>query len=1390
MGLTIKSKRHGGILLTLTAVFALVAQPMYGFVAAQVANAVDNNIRINEFSSKTPEWIELYNPSDSAVVMTDWYVEDMAGNKRMINATIASHGFWTLDISSSILNDGGDNTFYLKDAAGEPLDTVAYPGDVAVPTVTSQFAARTTDGASTWELRSTDSKGATNNPIVPTPQAILSSTLGTTAQMGQTVDFTSTITKQAGSSTPNIRVKTTLADPSQASHIVYQYQEQDGTYHDMPFVDGSYYYGESAGFPLHTASGNLKIKFTSEGSYTSTAQIIDANTADAIGDPVTTTVVVTDAKVAQPVVPSANGTVIYNSIPQPFVSSLPSQGYAATSTSALGDKISFAGSNRKLVNAQVVLNSWACEQGTWQDGNCTTTPGATFTHPITLNVYKVATDGSVGDLLTSKTQTFAIPYRPSVNPSCPVNTDVHKVTAWKDINGKCNNGYNHVVTFDMTGVTVPDSVIYSVAYNTSHHGASPLGVTGPYDALNFSFNNIDSAPSTGNDVQADVAYWDTTWPGYTAGLKADSGWTGYMPAVKFTAESPDTTAPNFMIANPANGAHVAGTVTIDATVTDESDITKLLMNIGGVSRSWTNGVSSTITRSGDIFSTVIDTKTLPDGPVYTVLRGTDGAGNTRYWNNNAANRQHVMTVDNTAPTVKVNLNRDSYIASGDIIGKLQNAEIEARDTNLDRIELWKNGVKTGHVWTTNATKRLAGISFLGEGNYEIKAYDKAGNVSDEFTFVVDNTAPEITVKDDFVGSESDKLFSQVSFKLYDAKMADKYVLNGHTVDFTNNKWSDANFANIKSKLVQGLNTFVLYDTAGNSASYEFTYDSIAPQVTAMQQKYETKENGRVAVTLTFDEVVSGLGQGWYEVAGSNGTQFIKRYYSTKAYDVSFADRAGNAGSYGFIVDATPATSTHNLGDAVRGTISITQVVDDNTAPASGKLRIWKLDADGAPDNTKFFAIGDVDVDTDGEVVYTLNTKSDLYGDGVYRAKFTATDVVGNASVTQKDFIVDNSSPVVIASLSASTVKSLDELTLTLDARDTYSNIATAKYTLYDNATGDVVDGHKNVPIEVTSPAKDAMLTTTIPVPAVSGSYRIQLHVNDALGNQGKKTVSFTVDNSMTVTIDTGRSTIATPTISGVAQWNVGDNAPATGQPVTVQIIQDGVTLHTLTPQPTSATGAWQVKAPALTNGKYDVIATVGTTSAGGTTPLTPLTVAVPAPVDESSGSSNLDDDSGDGNPLTLPTQRALATSPLATNFSIFATATPAIATATDTANQDAEVRGLSTSSTSESSDDEDGEVKAAEDSKPTWSFANTLLAAAAVVMGLMALLGLFGKREEGEESRNGRRIIAVVLGAGSIVALLSLENFAGSMSFVDLWSLGFAALVAVQIAIIASLKRA
>ncbi|MDR7187125.1 hypothetical protein J2X85_004195 [Microbacterium trichothecenolyticum] len=127
---------------------------------------------------------------------------------------------------------------------------------------------------------------------------------------------------------------------------------------------------------------------------------------------------------------------------------------------------------------------------------------------------------------------------------------------------------------------------------------------------------------------------------------------------------------------------------------------------------------------------------------------------------------------------------------------------------------------------TTATHRAT--LALPDGIYTVKynAHDLAGNVSKTgaFAFSVDGTKPTATIKDGASYTvKTGETYDRVSFKLYDAQKVDKVVLNGVTKDLTNNAWSDVNFiAPGTFGAVKGANTLVVFDVAGNTATYSFT----------------------------------------------------------------------------------------------------------------------------------------------------------------------------------------------------------------------------------------------------------------------------------------------------------------------------------------------------------------------------------------------------------------------------------------------------------------------------------------------------------------------------------------------------------------------------------------
>ncbi len=222
---------------------------------------------------------------------------------------------------------------------------------------------------------------------------------------------------------------------------------------------------------------------------------------------------------------SGSTTAIYNSLPQPFTAY--SFAFQATSSSEQGQEISFApGTSRTLSNVVVSMDSWGCESGNWYTPNsCQTTPGATFSEPITLNLYNVNPDGSVGSKITSITQTFDIPYRPSAaaaGTTCGDDTSLGGTTGQEfDENGNCSMGLSVPVTFNTAGVTVPDQVIWSVAYNTSTAGYQPFGTSTPcfsssggcgYDSLNVDAT-LEPTPTVGTNPVAGGEYTNSTWSG-------------------------------------------------------------------------------------------------------------------------------------------------------------------------------------------------------------------------------------------------------------------------------------------------------------------------------------------------------------------------------------------------------------------------------------------------------------------------------------------------------------------------------------------------------------------------------------------------------------------------------------------------------------------------------------------------------------------------------------------------------------------------------------------------------------------------------------------------------------------------------------------------------------
>ena len=219
--------------------------------------------------------------------------------------------------------------------------------------------------------------------------------------------------------------------------------------------------------------------------------------------------------------PVSAATLMYENIPAPLPPNVPSLGYQATQTAEFGDLIQFApGTPRSLSTVTALMSDWALAS-TYGSSD------AGWSVPITLNLYNVDNSSGTaqpGTVIDSVTQTFLIPWRPEASAGCG--------TAWLAADNNCYNGLAFDVTFDLGNITVPDQLIYGIAYNTQSYGAAPTGQTGPYNSLNFGLSTV--APTTGSNPLPNAAYWNTQ-TGST--FRQVSGWSAYSGAVEFASTS-------------------------------------------------------------------------------------------------------------------------------------------------------------------------------------------------------------------------------------------------------------------------------------------------------------------------------------------------------------------------------------------------------------------------------------------------------------------------------------------------------------------------------------------------------------------------------------------------------------------------------------------------------------------------------------------------------------------------------------------------------------------------------------------------------------------------------------------------------------------------------------
>ena len=287
------------------------------------------------------------------------------------------------------------------------------------------------------------------------------------------------------------------------------------------------------------------------------------------------------------------GQVIYDST-SPNVTA--SMGFQCCGTSEFGDAVRFAPGLRFLTRVTVEMDDWALYSnplvlpagyiaqtawkgkatGAWPGGG-TNPNGKTYSNPrgyywpLTLHLYVLSTSQlsdvttpgtypAAGTQIASVTQNVLIPWQPTPSTSSQCLTIDQQefgsnLQAWKSPSG-CEFGVPADITFALPhGVSVSNGLVWGVSFDTDTWGSSPVGYDGPFDGLNVA---VTKAVSVGKDANPGGAFLDSTEAdeygscyadaNYTGslitGCPTDSfrndpnGWTGYVPAARFTSGIP------------------------------------------------------------------------------------------------------------------------------------------------------------------------------------------------------------------------------------------------------------------------------------------------------------------------------------------------------------------------------------------------------------------------------------------------------------------------------------------------------------------------------------------------------------------------------------------------------------------------------------------------------------------------------------------------------------------------------------------------------------------------------------------------------------------------------------------------------------------------------------
>ncbi|WP_318556464.1 Ig-like domain-containing protein [Geobacter anodireducens] len=669
---------------------------------------------------------------------------------------------------------------------------------------------------------------------------------------------------------------------------------------------------------------------------------------------------------------------------------------------------------------------------------------------------------------------------------------------------------------------------------------------------------------------------------YTLQAKAydAAGNVGQSSSVTVTVSNTvaDTTVPTVAVSSPANGATVAGTVSMAATASDNVGVSKVEFYVNNV-------LKGSDTTSPYAYSW--DTTSAANGSYTLTAKAYDAAGNVGQSSSVTVSVNNVTTppagsntaifgnafganFPNTVEDTFLNINNDvnatgvslstytwpaatpanAVVMKWDVSALPANAQIQSATLYLyltegggdDAYEIPVSAIINKNPVVASST----GNTYDGTNAWTASsvAYGGVPLAQSDIDTPVD--APLV---DKTVGYKAWNITNLVKTWLA-TPAANRGVLLNSSNKATADSYrlfasSDAADTNLRPKLVVTYNLpsdttapTVAVSAPANGATVSGT---VTVSATASDNvgvtKVEFLVNGTVASTVT----TAPYNYSWNTTTSANGTYTL----TAKAYDA-----AGNIGQS----TSVSVTVNNQTGDTTAPTVSITAPA--NNATVKGSITISASASDNVKVTKVEFYLDNVlkRTDTSSPFTYSLNTTS--VSDGIHTLTAKAYDAAGNIGESTVTVKVANDTTAPTVSLSAPASGATVSGVVSVNATAT-DNLAVAKVEFYVNNVLASTD--------TTSPYSYIWDTTTV----ANGVYSLTAKAYDAAGNSKVSTaVTVTVNNIAIIKGDVdgdGAITandalivlkaVADPTLLTSTVQTMGDVAPV--DPVTSKPVGNG-----------------------------------------------------------------------------------------------------------------------------------------------------------------------------------------------------------------------------------------